>query len=119
MGWDSIRNGELLALVATDFDVMVTVDHGIEHEQNQGTLPLAIVLVHAPTNDIDDLPPKMPVVAAALSTLRLKTLVHVHQEGPNFGFAPRLLRLLSSSFYYVCAHRNRIRSGRDPAGDGL
>jgi hypothetical protein len=77
MGWDSIRNGELLALAATAFDVMVTVDRGIEHEQNQGTLPLAIVLVHAPTNDIDDLRPKMPGVAAALATLRPKTLVHV------------------------------------------
>jgi hypothetical protein len=30
MGWAGIKNGKLLALAATDFDVLLTADKGIE-----------------------------------------------------------------------------------------
>ena len=32
-GWAGIKNGKLLALAATEFDVLVTADKGIEHQQ--------------------------------------------------------------------------------------
>lgn len=34
MGWTTIKNGELLALAATSFDVFITVDRNLSFQQN-------------------------------------------------------------------------------------
>lgn len=39
MGWLSIKNGRLLTLAATAFDVFVTVDANIFHQQDVEALP--------------------------------------------------------------------------------
>ena len=35
-GWAGVRNGELLRRAATEFDVFVTVDQNLQHQQNLG-----------------------------------------------------------------------------------
>ena len=41
MGWAGTVNGLLLTLAATEgFDALVTVDRGIEHQQNLSQLPI-------------------------------------------------------------------------------
>jgi predicted nuclease of predicted toxin-antitoxin system len=45
-GWASFRNGELLRRAAERFDVLVTLDHGIEYQQNLTGLRIAVVIVH-------------------------------------------------------------------------
>ena len=54
-GWSSIKNGRLLALAASEFDVLLTADKGMEYQQNPGTLPVAILVVRAKSNRLDDL----------------------------------------------------------------
>jgi len=34
MGWAGIKNGELLRLASASFDVFLTVDRNIEHQQD-------------------------------------------------------------------------------------
>jgi uncharacterized protein DUF5615 len=34
MGWAGIKNGKLLTLAEAHFDVLLTVDRGIEYQQN-------------------------------------------------------------------------------------
>lgn len=34
LGWEHVKNGALLRLVASDFDVFVTVDKDLPHQQN-------------------------------------------------------------------------------------
>ena len=34
MGWASIKNGQLLALAAREFDVFITVDRNLSFQQN-------------------------------------------------------------------------------------
>jgi hypothetical protein len=41
MGWDDLRNGNLLAATATGFDVLLTVDKNMKRQQNLNTLPVA------------------------------------------------------------------------------
>ena len=65
-GWSGMKNGPLLRLAARDFDVFLTVDQGIEYEQNLAGLELAVVVMVARSNDIDDLRPLMPKVRDAL-----------------------------------------------------
>jgi predicted nuclease of predicted toxin-antitoxin system len=50
-GWASKKNGELLRLAATNFDVLLTNDQNMEHQQNLKKFDLAFVVLVAPTND--------------------------------------------------------------------
>ena len=67
MGWASIKNGELLALASERFDVFVTVDRNLRHQQNIRALPIAIIVLHAKTNRLADL---LPLVSNLLAAIR-------------------------------------------------
>ena len=73
-GWASIKNGKLLALAAGEFDVLLTADKGMEYQQNLATLPVAILIVLARSNRMEDLVPAVPAVLAALAELPPRTL---------------------------------------------
>ncbi len=77
MGWTGKRNGELLQLAAGDFDVVLTADQNLEHQQNVRTLPPAVVILVAPTNRIESLLPLMPALRRTLDTLEPRQLVPV------------------------------------------
>lgn len=70
MGWAGIKNGALLRLANGQFDALFTVDQGIEYQQNLSGLTIAIVVLTASSNDIDDLRPLLPNVGQALATLK-------------------------------------------------
>ena len=65
-GWGGIKNGRLLRLAASEFDVLLTMDRGIEHQQNLTGIDLCVVVLSAVSNDIDDLLPLVPAINAAL-----------------------------------------------------
>lgn len=46
-GWAGVKNGKLLTLAATRFDVFITMDQNIEFQQNLATLPVAILVIEA------------------------------------------------------------------------
>jgi hypothetical protein len=78
MGWAGVENGELLRRTASvDFDALVTTDSGVEFEQNLVNLPVAVVILHAPSNDIDDLLPLLPALLKSLATLPTNEITHV------------------------------------------
>ena len=71
MGWAGVKNGALLALADGQFDVLLTVDQGIEYEQNLARLlRISIVLMKASSNDVDDLRPLLPAVERALADVQ-------------------------------------------------
>jgi hypothetical protein len=51
-GWAGVKNGELLQLAAGRFDVFLTVDRNLEYQQTFTHLTIAVVVVHAASNDI-------------------------------------------------------------------
>ena len=77
MGWSGIKNGPLLRRAAQEFDVFLTVDQGVEYQQNLSGVHLAIIVMVAATNDIDDLRPLMPQVRQALEKSSLGSIVRV------------------------------------------
>lgn len=52
-GWSSIENGELLRRASAEFDVFVTADQGIPHQQNLSNFDLAVVVLAAVSNRIE------------------------------------------------------------------
>ena len=76
-GWAGLKNGALLRAAGGQFDALVTVDQGIEYQQNLSDLQIALVIIVAPSNDIDDLRPLVPAVLQALTVLQPGTAVRV------------------------------------------
>lgn len=56
---------------------MITTDAGIQFQQNQSTLPLAVLILDAVSNDIDDLRPLVPALLVALNALTRNAITHV------------------------------------------
>lgn len=70
MGWAGVKNGALLKLADGQFDALLTVDQGIEYQQNLSGLTISVVVMLAASNDVDDLRPLLPGVEQALADLR-------------------------------------------------
>ena len=70
MGWASIENGALLRLAEPEFDVFLTRDRNLEYQQNLAALDLAVIVLVAPTNDIEDLRPLMEAANSAIESIR-------------------------------------------------
>jgi hypothetical protein len=78
MGWAGKRNGELMQLLQTEtFAVFLTTDQNLHYQQNLRGLPLAVVVVVAPTNRLDDLVPLMPQVRTVLAAIQPGAVVEV------------------------------------------
>lgn len=77
LGWSGLKNGELLTRAAAFFDVVVTADQNLEYQQNLDKLPIAVVVVMARSNRIEQLRPLLPRLLQLLSSLQPRTLVRV------------------------------------------
>jgi len=78
MKWNGMENGALLALAAADgFDALITKDTGMPYEQNMEMLPCSIVVLEAPTNELDDIRPLVPSLLAVLQSLKSRSFVRV------------------------------------------
>lgn len=73
-GWAGVKNGKLLALAANEFDVLLTADRGMAYQQNIDHLPIAILIVLAKSNRLEDLARAIPVILGALAQLPPRTL---------------------------------------------
>ena len=78
MGWAGKRNGELLRLLTAEhFAVFLTTDQNLRYQQNLRGLRVAVVVLVAPTNRLDDLVPLLPTVRAVLETIQAGAVVEV------------------------------------------
>ena len=66
MGWLTIKNGELLALAASEFEVFVTVDRNLSFQQNLPAFAIAVIVLRAPSNRLTDLKPLVPKLLACI-----------------------------------------------------
>lgn len=70
MGWATIKNGELLALAADQFDAFVTVDRNLAFQQRLPRFPIAVIVLRALTNRLLDLRPLVPELLAKLPSAK-------------------------------------------------
>lgn len=76
-GWNGMRNGELLERAAAVFDALVTMDRGIEHQQNLRKYTISVVLISAKSNRIEDIRPAMLRVNEVLKEAQPGHVTHV------------------------------------------
>jgi hypothetical protein len=77
MGWHALKNGKLLATAAPLFDLILTVDQNIKHQQSLNQLPIAIVVLISRSNRIDDLQLLLPPFERSLASLKPGALIEI------------------------------------------
>lgn len=70
LGWEGVKNGELLDRTAGHFDVLVTMDRNLEFQQTLSRQPFGVVVVSAASYRMLHLRPLVSAILAALHGLR-------------------------------------------------
>ncbi len=77
LGWKGKKNGELLERTQHEFDVIVTTDRGMPHQQNISRFDLAVVVLETKSNSYENLAALMNDANAALRDARAGTALRV------------------------------------------
>ena len=80
LGWHHLKDHVLLPRVQEQFDVLVTIDGGFEHEHNLKKLSLGIVIVHVSKNKLEFYRPLEPRLRDAVAAVRPGQVLHVRSE---------------------------------------
>lgn len=70
MRWDDLDNGELLSVAQPEFDVMLTTDANLYHQQKVANYDLAVIVLRAYQNSIHALEPLMNKVVDLLDDVK-------------------------------------------------
>ena len=76
-GFSGLKNGELLRRIEGNFDVFLTIDGNLGHQQNISRFELAVVALRAVSNRIEDLRPLLPAIQKALSLAKPGSIVFI------------------------------------------
>jgi hypothetical protein len=68
-GLSALSNGALLDAMAGKFDVLVTTDKSLPYQQNLVGRAVAVIVLRAHGNKLDDLQPLVPALLDALSQI--------------------------------------------------
>jgi predicted nuclease of predicted toxin-antitoxin system len=68
-GFGSKKNGELLALAEGTWDVLLTTDKNLRYQQNLSGRNIAVVVMRAKTNRLQDLEPQLTACVQALQSV--------------------------------------------------
>ena len=82
-GWGSLKNGDLLGVAQREFDVLVTMDKGIPHQQNLSRFDLSVIVLRARSNRYADLAPLAEKASAALSEARRGEPTFIEADKPH------------------------------------
>ena len=77
VGWAGIKNGTLLRLAESEFDLFVTADQKLSYQQPLTTFQLGIVVLRARTTKLEDLLPLVPAIREAFESVKAGQVRHV------------------------------------------
>lgn len=66
-GWSGIKNGQLLRRASEGFDVFITVDRNLSFQQHLKEYDVAVIVLHAHTNRLQDLVLLAPKLLKAIA----------------------------------------------------
>ena len=77
MNWLGLSNGRLLEVANSQFAVFLTVDRNLVTQQDLTGLRIAVIVMRARSNKIEDLGPLVPQVLALLASLQSGTVAFI------------------------------------------
>jgi hypothetical protein len=70
VGWSGLKNGQLLRQAEADFDLLITVDRDLSFRQRLVDFDLAVIVLHASSNRLQDLLPLVPRILRAIPSAK-------------------------------------------------
>lgn len=70
MRWERLNNGVLLSDAQAEFDVMLTMDANIYHQQNVAMYDIAVIVLRAYDSDYESVLPLLPEVRDLLERVK-------------------------------------------------
>jgi predicted nuclease of predicted toxin-antitoxin system len=77
-GWAGLRNGALLMRAAAGFDIFITGDRNLEHQQNLSGSPLCVLVLRGRSNRFRDVLELLPSLMRAVDEARPGTVIRVN-----------------------------------------
>lgn len=74
-GWATLRNGDLLVKAEAEFDVLITTDRNLRHQQDLAVLHIAILVL--PTTSWPRLQHITREIAAAVGSLKSRQILEL------------------------------------------
>ena len=101
MGWAGVKNGELLKLVETQFDVFITSDKNLRYQQNLQERKIAILLL--PSNQVPVIENLLPLIDEKLGIIKENDFLEINESREKF------LKALSKVPNVESAEEDRIK----------
>lgn len=76
-GFAGSTNGELLKLAESNFEVFITLDKGIQYQQNLAGSEITVLLIRAKSSRVADILPHIPACLSALRSIKPGQVIQV------------------------------------------
>ena len=76
-GFKGLKNGNLLRRASEYFDILITVDRNIEHQQNTVGLPISVMILAANSNRYESLSPLIPKALITLEQINTGEIIKI------------------------------------------
>lgn len=80
LGWHRLQDHQLLPLLQSNFDVVVTIDQGWEFQHNLTKLNFGFVIVHVSRNKVEFYRPLFDKILEAVELVKPGHVIHVSDE---------------------------------------
>ena len=80
-GWAGINNGALLKRVDPEFDIFITIDSNMVHQQKLSGLQLCLIILHGPNSRYETLQPLLPQIRDAIGQSKPGAVFHIGLGG--------------------------------------
>jgi predicted nuclease of predicted toxin-antitoxin system len=79
-GFKGMKNGKLLRIASDDgFEVLITVDQNIQHQQNLLSFPISVLVLIAKSNRYEDLQPLVDDALDELTRIKIGEVVSIEK----------------------------------------
>jgi predicted nuclease of predicted toxin-antitoxin system len=76
-GWAGITNGVLLKRIIPSFDIFITMDSNLVHQQNLEGIDLCVITLHAVNSRYETLQPLVPDILRAIGDAQPSVIIHI------------------------------------------
>ena len=70
-----MKNGSLIRSASEIFEILITVDKNIQHQQNKDNLSIAIIILSAKSNRYESLSPLIPEALKAVENIKTGEII--------------------------------------------
>ena len=79
-GWEEFRNGDLLKIAQTEFDVIISVDTNIKYQQRLEEYEIALIVLRSIRNTEPRLRELVPETLILLETIQPRDVIYLFTE---------------------------------------